>query len=225
MKRLLVMALIITGSCVVNLPQVAAEAQSTAIAKDAEWHPTTETMQKIRQSCASLHAPDFGQCFVALMPKLGATAQAVAFAKSTGNTGYLAHFSKVGPVDLAYVVYPFRANENDGWLLVNGDPPLIDVDTLTNLRKGQLERDPSYLLLKKKFPKVMLFPGDRSRTLPPKVIRLPTEGQRFIVKYKLLNGCHACEPVGQAEFSFDFDPTGKFLGTQLQHVELLTSLK
>ncbi|MGB6067550.1 MAG: hypothetical protein WBG50_22320 [Desulfomonilaceae bacterium] len=225
MKRLLVMALIVTGSCVVNLPLVVAEAPSTAIAKDAEWHPTDKTMQKIRQSCASLHAPDFGKCFVGLMPKLGATPRAVAFAKSTGNTGYLAQFSKVGPVDLAYVVYPFRANENEGWLLVNGDPPIIDVDALTNLRKGQLERDPTYVLLKKKFPNVMLFPGDRSRTLPPKAIRLPTKGQRFLVKYKLLNGCHACEPVGEAEFSFDFDPSGKFLGTQLRHVEPVTTAK
>ncbi len=75
------------------------------------------------------------------------------------------------------------------------------------------------LRIKEKFPKVMLFGGDRSLKQPPKMIALSGKGQRFVVEYRLLNGCHACERVGGAQFAFDFDADGKFLGTTLLEVQ------
>ena len=64
----------------------------------------------------------------------------------------------------------------------------------------------------------MLFGGDRSITQPPKMIVQSGKGQRFVVEYRLLNGCHACERVGRARFAFDFDAEGKFLGSTLLDV-------
>jgi hypothetical protein len=208
----------ILGSLVVFGSSVSAEAQATVIGKDSEWNATSETVRLIHQECSEKKAPEFGKCFVDFMRRAGASAQAVAFAQSTGNTGYLAHFFKMGRVDLAYVHYPFRANENEGWLLVNGDPAMIDVDALADLPKDQLEGNPTYLRIREEFPKVMLFGGDRTITRPPEMIVEPSKGQRFIVEYRLLNGCHACERVGSARFAFDFDPNGKFLDSTLLDV-------
>lgn len=194
-------------------------AQAPIVGKDSEWNPTMETIRSIRRQCMAKRAPDFGKCFVDSMSQAGASPQAVAFARSTENTGYLARFVKMGRVDLAYVHYPFRANENEGWLLVNGDPAMIDVDALASLPKDQLETNKTYLRIKEKFPKIMLFGGDRNLNQPPKMIVQSGKGQRFVVEYRLLNGCRACERVGRAQFTFDFDADGKFLGSTLLEVQ------
>ena len=97
----------ILGFLAVIASSVSAEAQATVIGKESEWNATSETIRLIHQECSEKKAPDFGKCFVDFMGRAGASAQAVAFAQSTGNTGYLAHFFKMGRVDLAYVHYPF----------------------------------------------------------------------------------------------------------------------
>jgi ketosteroid isomerase-like protein len=48
-----------------------------------------------------------------------------------------------------------------------------------------------------------------------KMLLLPTGGQRFIITYALLNGCHACEVAGSAHVAFDFDRAGNLLRTHL----------
>jgi hypothetical protein len=218
MKRLRGLIFSILGFLAMIASSVSAEAP--AIDKDSEWKATKETIQAIHKECAEKQAPDFGKCFVDFMARSGASPKAVAFAKSTDNTGYLGRFFKRGRVDLAYVLYPFRANENQGWLLVNGDPPMIDIDDLSNLPQHQLEQNPTYLRIKDKYPKVMLFGGDRMMERPPQMqtsmaIFGKSKRQEFDVNYRLLNGCHACEEVGWATFAFDFDAEGNFLGAKL----------
>ena len=39
---------------------------------------------------------------------------------------------------------------------------------------------------------------------------------RFIFSYPLVDGCHACATVGEAQVAFDFDSQGKFIGKSLQ---------
>jgi len=219
MKTLARFMLVVLSLVLAIAAPVWPEDPARVIDKDAEWNPTMETIRAIHQECSEKGASDFGKCFVDFMARAGASAQAVAFAQSTGNNGYLAHFFKKGRVDLAYVHYPFRANENEGWLIVNGDPPMIDVDDLSHLPKAQLERNPTYLKIKQKYPNLMLFGGDRTMTRPPAMVVQPNQGQRLIVEYRLLNGCHACERVGRATFAFDFDASGKFLGTILLEVQ------
>jgi hypothetical protein len=109
---------------------------------------------------------------------------------------------------------------NQGWLLVNGNPPIIDVDDLSALPKASLEADAACVALAKQYPNVALFPGDRAMdNKQPKVQALANGGQRFIVRYRLMNGCHACERVGFAEFAFDFERNGQFAGPKLLRVE------
>ena len=136
-----------------------------------------------------------------------------------GLIGFLHDFREAGQVDVGYVDYVFRANENLACYLLNGIPPLIDVDDTKILETNGLERNIQYAALKARYPKIAIWPSDRSTTMYPIARELPTDGKRFVVSYWLQNGCHACERIGSVQFAFDFDKTGKFLGTQFQSVE------
>ncbi len=189
------------------------------IGPEARWSPEAKVMEKIRADCAPLAGTAFEECFIAGMQKSGASPQAVAFTKSIGNLGYMEALRRFGPVDIAFVVYPFQANENQGFLLINGIPPQIDVDDLSLLSPENFKKDPRYARLKQQYPAVTLWQGDRSDREYPFLERTPDGGQRFIVRYRLLNGCHACELAGYAGYAFEFDKTGRFSGTKYLGIE------
>lgn len=193
---------------------VRVEAQNVQqIGPNALWGPGMSIMQSIQQDCA-VAGTQFGECFVNGMQKSGASPQAVAFARMTDNTGYMRDFRQTGRVSVAYVYFPFRANDNQGAYLVNGTPSMVDIDNQTLLAQNELAKDPTYAELAKKYPQITIFPGDRNGT-NYLVAESSRYGQRFIVPYNLRNQCHACEQLGVAKFAFNFDPGGKFLGTNL----------
>ena len=198
-----------------------AHAQGTGqiVGKEAVWKPGPGFMDGFREKCGSLTGAQFSDCFISSMESAGASPQALAFTRSTGNTAYLRDFREMGRVDVAYVYHPFRTNENDGCLLLNGDPSLVDVDDPEYQPKDGLQKDRQYNALVKEFPKVSLWPGPRSGTGYPLLKKLAGNGQRFVVRYRLLNGCHACERLGNAWFAFDFDSTGKFVGTRFMGID------
>jgi hypothetical protein len=182
---------------------------SQTVDQRALWQPGMQGMRDIRQVCGS--ARDFGDCFARQMERQGASRQAVAFTNLIGNTGYLRDFRDTGRVDIAYVNYPFRANENQGWLLVNGSPKVVDVDDLGNIPQSELMKNPQYAALARKYRNIAIFPGDRSGSAYP-TVRPFGGGQRFLVDYKLVDGCHACQQIGSLHMAFDFDGHGRFLG-------------
>ncbi|MFH1079856.1 MAG: protease inhibitor I42 family protein [Pseudomonadota bacterium] len=192
---------------------------ATMIGPEACWSPEAQVLGTIRMACAPLAGTVFEKCFIAGMQKSGASPQAVAFTKSIGNLGYMEALRQYGPVDVAFVVYPFRANENHGFLLINGTPPQIDVDDLSLLSPEDSKKDPRYICLKQQYPAVALWPGDRSGKDFLRSERTPDGGQRFVVHYRLLNGCHACELAGYAGYAFEFDKNGRFSGTKYLGIE------
>ena len=131
------------------------------------------------------------------MRRSGASEAAVAFTNLIGNTGYLRDFREAGRVDVAYVNYPFRANENQGCLLVNGEPVVIDVDDVSKLSSEELMKNKQYAALAAKHPNAALFPGDRSGTGYPEIESLGGRAA-LIVSYWLTDGCHACARLGGA---------------------------
>ena len=205
-------------------PEKTAEPQ-VRIGAEAVWQPGMQFMQSVRLTCSNAGS-NYGDCLISQMPAAGAPPRAVAFSRllekeSDGQIGYMRDFRKTGRVDIAYVYYPIRANENQGCLLVNGSPPIIDVDDLKLLAEDSMKSDPSYAAMASANPDVDIFPGDRGGTTYPEVEVLPQGGQRFIVSYYLLKGCHACARLGTAKFAFDFDSAGKFLGTRFVRVRKL----
>ena len=189
------------------------------IGPSAVWQPPQDFITKAHAACDSRHPPNYAECFIDQMSKLGAPADAVAFTRTlyqqnNGDVGIMTEFNKVGPVDEARVMFPLRANDNYGLLLVNGDPAILNVDDLKQLDRAGMEQNSMYQAVKQRYPKTDVWPGDRSGNNWPLTKPLPDGGLQFIVGYPLLDGCHACKPTGLARFSWDFDAKGKFLGTK-----------
>jgi hypothetical protein len=150
------------------------------------------------------------------MQSAGASSEAVAFAKSLADKGYgyLRAFRRTGRVDIAYVEYVFRANEMEGVFLVNGDPPMIDVDDGQYLSPQVQQKNADYAALLQKYPQASVWPADRGETNAPTVVS-STNGQQFNVEYRLRNGCHVCAQVGTETTAFLFDDSGHFHGTKV----------
>ena len=220
-KSLLRIVLVFTSLGIYALPQsgMSTSPASGKIGPSAVWQPPQDFITKAHAACDKSSPPNYAECFIDQMAKSGAPAEAVAFTRmlyrqSDGQVGIMVAFEKVGPVDVARVLYPLRANDNYGLLLVNGDPAVLDVDDLKKLNRAEMEQSPLYQAVKQKYTRTDIWPGDRSGTMWPQVKPLPDGGQQFILGYPLLNGCHACQHVGLARFSWNFDAKGKFLGTK-----------
>jgi len=183
----------------------------------AVWQIPSDFITNAHTACDKYTAPKFGDCFIAQMSKAGASSDAIQAAKmitqSTGDVGMVTAFQKAGPVDLARVEYPLRANDNWGLLVVNGDPNIIDVDDLQQLNHAQMEQAPQFQAVKERYPNADIWPGDRSGSTWPRMKQLPDGGVEIVVGYPLINGCHACAHVGLALFGWDFDAQGKFIKT------------
>lgn len=185
------------------------------VAATAVWRPPAGFVERFHRECDRRSGAAFDACFSAAMAKAGASPAALDFTRRLDNQVYLQAYDQTGgPVSVAHVVYPFRANENDAWFLVNGTPPLIDVDNRRNLKLAAMRSAPAYLEIYHTYRNVTFWPGDRG-TSGPKVSQ---GGREFVVDYLLRNLCHACAIVGRVRYAFDFAADGTFLGTHLVSV-------
>jgi predicted secreted protein len=175
------------------------------------WRPPDNFRNTVLSACESSGA-GFGKCFVDRMKAAGASAQALDFAHLIHDDGYVKALRSVGPVDAALVSYPFRANENFGLFLVNGEPPAIDIDDFKNLQQDKMKADAAYTSMSSSHPDATLWPGDRSSPDSLLALIMPDGSQQFVADYRIQAGCHACAVLGQAFFNFTFDSQGKFNG-------------
>jgi hypothetical protein len=193
----------------------ATAAAAIQVTAAAVWQPPAGFMARFHAECAGRRGAAFDACFVAAMQQAGASAAAVDFARRLDGEAYLQRLDATGgPVAVAHVFYPFRANENDAWLLVNGAPPLIDVDNRKFLALDAMRTSLPYREIRRRFPNVSFWPGNRGSGNPE--IRMA--GQEIVVGYLLRDQCHACAIVGEVHFAFDFDHAGRFVGTRLVSV-------
>ncbi len=199
-----------------------ASAQTGATGKitaAAVWQMPDSLRTTILKKCGdATQPPSFAQCFIGQMAEGGAPPQAVAFTRELyhaggAEVGILYGFHKVGPVDIAWVNYPLRANTNFGLLFINGEPRILNVEDLKLLDQAAMQQDPQFQNAKAQFPKVGVWPGDRDGTTWPNSQVGPNGGLQFTVGYPLINGCHACAHAGFVLFNWNFSPQGKFLGT------------
>jgi len=195
-----------------------ASAENKQISPNAAWNPVSSFRHRILERCSAENATDFGACFVDAMKDSGAPSEAIAFTKRIGNTGYMTAFQTNGTIDIAHVFYPFRANENYGCYLVNGDPPIIDIDDNNILKNVDLTKHKVFEEIVRNFPRVNLWPDDRYATDCVKGENLSGKANRFIASYRLRDGCHACELLGTALIAFDFESLGTFAGARLLEV-------
>jgi hypothetical protein len=212
-NRLLFIAiLVVAGYC-------AAQSKPGAFGTSAVWQPPQSFLSAANAACReSSQARKYSDCFINQMTKAGAPADAVNFTRelsrqSHGDVGIMTGFNKAGPVDIAWVVYPTHDPSNYGLLLVNGDPKFVNAEDLKLLDQKGLQQSFQYQDLRGQFPKVALFAGDRDGTTWPNSQTGPAGGLQFIVGYPLRNGCRTCANAGTALFTWNFDSSGKFVGT------------
>ncbi len=173
----------------------------------AVWHPAADFLTDFHAQCDGLSGGAFDACFAAAMAKAGASQAALDFTRNLGDQGYLRALDQTGgPIAIAHAVFPFRANENDAWLLVNGTPPLIDVDDRQHLPLPPPRASAAYAEIRRRYPNVGLWPGDRGASQP----EVSQNGREIIVGYLLRDLCHACAIVGRVRYEFDFAADGNF---------------
>jgi len=217
--RLPVVLALIGIAAFVNFLQVKAnEETDDVVSPGAVWTPDDDDLADIVQACDA--AVDYGRCFVDQMSSL-APSEAVSFSQSlleqgSSRAGYLKNLREAGPVDLGTVTYPGAAGFTDGWVLVNVTPAIVNVDDLNSLPQPAMEKDALFKALKDKYPRVRLAveEGERKPELMPQILTLGGGRERFIVDYALKEPCQTCAAVAHASFGFDFDTTGKFIGTK-----------
>jgi hypothetical protein len=176
---------------------------------------------------------DDERCKANVLRKLGASTEAIAFSSLFDFSGFASGFDEMGRVSLAYVHFTGWINDGDRILMVNGSPPLMDVegcgiphslivvrdflqpegtdnDCLANV---DITMDPLYKSLARKDPGIrpMVWGGHASFE---RMQYVRFGGQRFIIAFELL-GSHAGPYFGDAHIAYDFDGSGKFEGTQL----------
>jgi hypothetical protein len=191
------------------------DATTKPVGTGAVFSPPAGFVEAMHKACDGKSGDAFDECFVAQMQRAGASEAAVAFARRTGNQGYLRRFRNDGLVSVAWAEFPFRANENSVCYLVNGLPPMIDVDDLVLLSPAVLERNADWASLAQAHPKLAIFPGDRFHEGAVVATPRPGGGQRFEVEYALVDGCHACARLGVLRLGFDFDGEAKYLGVSV----------
>jgi hypothetical protein len=176
----------------------------------AVWNPSEKLESKLYSCCNK-------PCFATIMRKAGATEQAITFSKSIEYRGWLTSFSEMGRVDVATVYHVCMVNSNAKVLLLNGTPPVIDAEeeSVSNSLDAAIDEDPLYPELVKN---ARLKEGGGLVTWGGPVFEkmrpLPGGGQRFVIRFDL-RSCHACELGGHTHIGYDFDASGRFLGTKL----------
>ncbi len=197
-------------------PAVRAPGPAEDVGPEAVWQVGKETLRTaMAEHCNEEETGGVHECFVNVMEILGAGPAAVRFSASLESAAFLYALEQAGPVDVGWVHHPFRAHEKYGCILLNGSPSRLDVDRPEFMPLKALNRDVRYQAIKEAFPDVSVWPRERIGPGNVAVEELADGGRRFVVGYELLNGGHACELVGSADFAFDFDEEGVFLESRL----------
>ncbi len=136
------------------------------VGASAVWQLPEQFIAGAHAACDKSAPSGLAECFIDQMTKAGASADAVSFTRelykqSQGEVGIMTGLQPVGPVDIAWITYPLRANTNYGLLFINGDPPIVNVENLNLLDQKTMKQSPQFKDLKFQFPKVDVWPGDR----------------------------------------------------------------
>ena len=175
----------------------------TEIGPEAIWDPVDDGARLLQiQECAM---PRLTECAIATMEELGASPQALQFFRTTG--WFLSDFQEMGKVDLGSIVDPWRANSNGDFALLNGTPSVVLAEAEGRPVEVAIERDPAYDTLITEFPDLLLWPPDN---VFEAFGSAADQGQRFILQFYLVNGCHACVTGYMARVAMDFAPDGTY---------------
>ena len=200
-----------------------AQANNADFGPSAAWQLPPDFTPAVKTACESAAI----DCVVQQMQKAGAPADAIRFTRQlhadNGHIGIIGSIKAFGPVSYAWIQYPFRAEAPDGLMFLNSKPRFIDPDDLPKLDRTAMQQDTVFQQWKKTAPKLDLSPPDRvpgpEQIQGARVYAGDTPGvQRFLFSYPLSEGCAGCPRRGVANYWWDFDAKGKFLGAHFLSV-------
>ena len=147
-------------------------------------------------------APDV--CLLRTMQRSGARPQALAAARmlvKANKGGFISAWRPLGKAALATVTYPFRANTNEGSLLIGSDGAAIDVDEDTVREEDRTT--PAWRAFAAAHPDAVPFaPADFVGSTAT-----DDGGQRLLFSTPL-KSCHACADDGALLVAYTVDKTG-----------------
>lgn len=147
-------------------------------------------------------APDV--CLLRTMQRSGARPQALAAARmlvKANKAGFISAWRPLGKAALATVTYPFRANTNEGSLLIGSDGAAIDVDEDTVREEDRAT--PAWRAFAAAHPDAVPFaPADFVGSTAT-----DDGGQRLLFSTPL-KSCHACADDGALLIAYTVDKAG-----------------
>jgi hypothetical protein len=192
---------------------------SEVIGSDAIWELTSDFLKRVHSNCDHKANEKRDDCFIDQMARAGAPPAATRFSRrllleNGGEFGVMMRFKKIGPVDMAKVLYPFRKDQNWALLLVNGNSPILDVDDLSKLDMTGIQLDAGYRAMKRAHPNLQIWGGPRGGSMWETVRKQPNGGLSFDIYYMLNPERPNGRWMSGANFDWNFDATGRFLGTE-----------
>jgi hypothetical protein len=124
----------------------------------------------------------------------------------------MSSFKKIGIVDMADLVCPFNDSSPAATVLLNGRPAIVEVNDLKYLNKIDLLSNPDYHKILYKYTEPLLWPYTDGLV---EVEKLPEDAERYVFKFRLLNGCEACPLAGTMTVGYEFNAAGRFTGVKL----------
>lgn len=147
-------------------------------------------------------APDV--CLLRTMQRSGARPQAIAAARmlvKANKAGFISAWRPLGKAALATVTYPFRANTNEGSLLIGSDGAAIDVDE--DAVREEDRATPAWRAFAAAHPDAVPFaPADFIGSTAT-----DDGGQRLLFSTPL-KSCHACADDGSLLVAYKVDKAG-----------------
>ena len=186
--------------------QAAHALETGAIDARAVWQERSLSACRSEQSHT---APDV--CLLRTMERSGARPQAIAAAKmlvKANKAGFISAWRPLGKAALATVTYPFRANTNEGTLLIGSDGVAIDVD------EGSVREEDRATAAWRAF--VAAHPDAVPFAPADFVGSTATDdgGQRLLFSTPL-KSCHACAEDGALLVAYTLDKAGVVLEREL----------
>lgn len=203
-------------------------AEDKPVGRQAVWNPGQKLLDRMKGECwgvnpfllSTRHA---SQCCIDIMEGVGAPPEAVAFSrlmlqKRDGTFCYMSSFKKISIVDIAELACPFRDNPQPEVVLLNGQPPIVEISDMNNLSQINLLSEPEYLRMLGRHNEALLWPYAGGLV---EVKKMPDGTGRYVFTFRLLNGCETCPLAGIMTVGYDFNAAGRFTGVIL--IKLVTA--
>ena len=219
MRLLVLVALVLVGTVVTSRSTEAVD----RFGPSAVWQflaspesQNTDVFTALQQCGAP---PDGNACVMDIMQDTDASRASIEFFQETG--WFMIDYEDFGRIDLGTILLPWRANANQQYVLLNGDPDIVFVeDTAAEL---SFTDDPSYGDLTAAIEAATPPNGAPSAALEISAgdnafedeFDLPIDGQQFVFQFEIVDGCRACGTGYNERIAYDFSQQGVFIGAFL----------